>query len=131
MLLDFSNLTRTKLKKNHQMIEDKKRDRLLRACWIVHYREVFLGEQLSDEWKRNFLRKSTVYSSIDAWWEKKLEENGGEIQDASGRVRRLKLKRRNSIGSEMTQVTFPNYPVLTDSGKIFLPKSRKIKFFRR
>jgi hypothetical protein len=127
----FSNFTNTRLRKNHQAIEDKKRDRLLRACWIIYYREVYLGENLTDDWKQNFARKSTVYSSIDVWWERKIESEGGEIKDASGRTRKLKLSRNKTIGGEVAELTFPNYPVLEDSGNIFLPKRKKIKFVRR
>lgn len=129
LYLEFSGLTRTRLRKSNSKIEDAKRDRLLRACWIVYYREVFLGESLSPEWKKNYLKKSTTYSSIDVFWESKLEEFGGQITDANGRTRKLKCDRTKEIGGEVTNVTFPTYPVLSDLGNTMLPKT-KIKFKR-
>ncbi|MGL4617859.1 MAG: hypothetical protein ACRCZS_02195 [Chroococcidiopsis sp.] len=128
LYLKFEKYTNTRLRKNRDKILDFKRGRLLRGCWILYYREVYLGETLSEEYKSNFLRKSTVYSSVDVFWIDKIESYGGQITDCQGRVRKLKLNRRNSIGSDMANLTFPTYPVLEESGNNLLPKRpRKFK----
>lgn len=98
-------------------IEDEKRDRLIRACWIVTYRRQ-IGEFISKEKESNLIKKHLRYCSIDAYRKSK---NLGMSYN----------KNVVFIGDVMTNATLPDYPVLETPGKNMLPKKRKHFKFKR
>ena len=125
----FLATTKTKLTKNREAIEDNRRERLLRVCWILHYREVFLGESLSEAYKKRYVYKSMRYITIDTFWDQKLSEYGGYVETNSGKIKKSKLTKR---GVEMANLTFPVYPVVSTPGENLLTtRKRHISFSRR
>lgn len=102
-------------------VEDEKRDRLLRAAWIITYRKS-CGEEISELHESRIIRKHLHYCSIDVFWRRKLEANGGLLYDVSSRKRQ--------IGSTMTKLTSHDYPVLETQGIKILP-IKKLRFNRR
>lgn len=116
-------MTQTQLKKRHQQIEDAKRDRLIRTCWIVTYRRQ-QGEQITELEEENYIRKSLRYCSIGVFWSQKIEEHGGLLYTNFGS--------KKQIGSRMTDLTLQNYPV-SESGTLgnnLLPAPKRLKFKR-
>lgn len=101
-------------------VEDAKRDRLLRAAWIIVYRRS-CGEEITELHESRIIRKHLRYCSIDVFWRRKLEEYGGFLYDVSCKKR--------EIGSTMTNITSNNYPVIETQGINILP-TKKLRFKR-
>lgn len=105
-------------------IEDEKRDRLLRAAWIITYRR-WQGEVISELHESRIIKKHLRYCSIDVFWKRKLEDSGGLLYNGSGKKR--------TIGSTMTNLTSNDYPVLETQGinMVSIPsRPKKLKFKR-
>lgn len=121
LLLKYLPLTELNYERIDSAIEDEKRDRLLRAAWIVTYRR-WQGEEISELHESRIIRKHLHYCSIDVFWRRKLEAQGGLLYDRNSRKR--------EIGGTMTKLTSNNYPVLETQGIKSLPM-KKLKFHRR
>lgn len=102
-------------------VEDEKRDRLLRAAWILTYRRN-RGEIISELHEKRFISKHLRYCSIKVFWRRKLEEHGGLMYDVSDNKRQ--------IGNTMTNITSHDYPVIQTQGIKMLP-TKRFKFKRR
>lgn len=101
-------------------VEDERRDRLIRAAWIITYRRS-RGEEISELHESRIIRKHLRYCSIDVFWRRKLESQGGLLFDVDWKKREL--------GSAMTAITSENYPVIETQGTKILP-TKKLKFRR-
>lgn len=101
-------------------IEDEKRDRLLRAAWIITYRRS-CDEEISQLHESRIIKKHLRYCSIDVFWRRKLEAQGGLLYDGS-------CKKRES-GDTMTNLTSRDYPVIETQGIKSMP-GKKFKFKR-
>lgn len=88
-------------------VEDEKRDRLFRVCWILTYRRQ-QGESISELKERRYILKSLRFASLKVRRDRRLEFNGKG---------RSIMKTNNFIGSEMTNATFQDYPV-SESGTL-------------
>ena len=84
-------------------IEDEKRDRLIRVCWIITYRR-WQGEEISELYEKRIISKHLRFASIDVFRNILLEEHGGLYHDSSNKKR--------EIGGVMTDRTLLDYPVL-------------------
>lgn len=104
-------------------VQDEKRDRLLRACWILTYRRE-QGETLSEIYEKRFIKKHLRYSSIDVFWKRKLQNNGGLIY--------TNFDDKKELGDSMTTVTYNDYPALEVRGQILMSEKSPKKFkFKR
>lgn len=95
----------------NQTVQDQKQERLMRAAWIICYRE-WQGEKLSAEYVNRYIRKWVrfafrFYNRLDRQIVKK--------------------------GGEMTNPTFLDYPVCESEtqGTVRLSKPRRLSFNRR
>ncbi|MDF5718175.1 MAG: hypothetical protein PUP93_30995 [Rhizonema sp. NSF051] len=128
LLQKYLSLTELQYQKVDSAIEDEKRDRLLRAAWILVYRRQ-QGEDISKLHERRFIRKHLRYCSIDVFWKRKLENHGGMLYNSEHKVRQ--------IGSKMTDLTSQDYPAIETLGIKHLPKNnggrsvKRIRFVRR
>jgi len=120
LLIKYLHLTKSHYTKIDSAVEDEKRDRLIRAAWIITYRRN-QGEIFSEAREMRFIKKHLRYSSIKVFWQRKVEEHGGLLYSSSG------IKKQ--IGDKMTDVTFSDYPVLETQGKTML-RNHKLKFKR-
>ncbi len=121
LVIKYLHLTESPLRKKlDSEVEDDKRDRLLRAAWILTYRR-WQGEEISELYEKHFIRKHLRYSSIRIFWQRKLESEGGLMYDRSGKKRER--------GSTMANITSDNYPVLETQGTNMLP-TKRLKFKR-
>ena len=107
-------------------LQDEKRDRLLRACWILTYRRQ-QGEAITEIYEKRFIKKHLRYCSIDVFWKRKLRQNGGLLYTNFGD--------KKELGDSMTALTYNDYPALEARGKNILlikgtPKPKKFKFKR-
>jgi hypothetical protein len=121
LLVKYLHLTQLEYQQIDGAVEDEKRDRLLRAAWIITYRR-WQGEEISELHEKRIIAKHLRYCSIKVFWQRKLEESGGFLYDVSSKKR--------EIGSTMTKLTSPDYPVLETQGIKILP-IKKLKFNRR
>lgn len=103
LLKKYLPLTELPYKQIDAAVEDLKRDRLLRAAWILTYRRSG-GEYISELHEYRFIKKYLRYCSIDVFWQRKLELNGGFLYNTDGK--------KKSIGDAMTNVTTLDYPEL-------------------
>ncbi|MBD2364458.1 hypothetical protein H6G36_25350 [Anabaena minutissima FACHB-250] len=101
LLSKYLPLTEIDYQQIDSAVEDEKRDRLLRAAWILTYRRS-QGEQLSELYEKHFIQKHLRYCSIDVFWQRKLEAQGGFLYTASNS--------RKQIGDAMTNLTPLDYP---------------------
>ena len=126
LLEKYLHLTELDYEKIDSEIEDEKRDRLLRAAWIITYRRQ-QGEQISELYEKRFINKHLWYCSIDVFWKRKLATHGGLLYNASGEIKK-------TIGDTMTNVTIESYPVIETQGINILSNnllpSKKLKFRR-
>jgi hypothetical protein len=108
-------------------VEDERRDRLIRICWILVYRRQ-QGEEISELKERRYILKSLRFISLKVYWDRKLERCGGLAYTMHGTRKNIR------IGSEMTDATFHDYPVCESEtqGNISLSagKARRVKFRR-
>lgn len=107
-----------------QEVQDEKRDRLIRICWILVYRRQ-QGEEISDLKERRYIMKSLRHIGTQVYWKRKLEQRGGLAYNIHG------IKRE--IGGVMTDRTLQNYPVAeaeTLGNKILSKPPKRIKFRR-
>lgn len=112
----------------HSQVEDLKRDRLIRACWILSYRRS-QGEVFTEKHEKAFLYKHLQYCSVDIFWQNKLEEHGGILYDNNANIKK-------KLGNAMTDLTLLDYPTIETVGEnILLSKNSKpvkrFKFNRR
>ncbi|MGL5922860.1 hypothetical protein [Chroococcidiopsis sp.] len=120
LLAKYLPLTELSYAKIDSAVEDENRDRLLRAAWIITYRRN-QGEHISELYEKRLIYKHLRYTSIDVFWRRKFESNGGFLYDVSGNKREL--------GSTMTDVISNDYPVIETQGIKLLPIKR-FKFNR-
>lgn len=120
LLVKYLPLTELEYQQIDSEVEDEKRDRLLRAAWIITYRRS-RGEEISELHESRIIRKHLRYCSIDIFWKRKLEAQGGLLYDGSAN--------KKEIGVPMTDLTSNNYPVIETQGINILP-TRKLKFKR-
>jgi hypothetical protein len=120
LLVKYSPLTEIEYQQIDSEVEDEKRDRLLRAAWIIAYRRS-KGEKVSELHEGGIIRKHLRYCSIDIFWKRKLEAQGGLLYDGSGN--------KKEIGGTMTKLTSDNYPVLETQGTSML-STKKLRFKR-
>lgn len=120
LVIKYLHLTTLRYKQIDSAVEDDKRDRLLRAAWIVTYRRQ-QGEVISELHESGIIKKHLRYSSIKVFWQRKLEESGGLLYDTSGNKR--------ETGGTVTDSTSNNYPVLEMQGTNMLP-TKRLKFKR-
>ncbi len=97
-----------------------KRDRLIRAAWIITYRRS-QGETISEVYENQFIKKHLRYSSIKVFWQRKLESHGGFLYDVS--------RNKKTIGDKMTDAISFDYPALETQGTKLL-RSHKLNFKR-
>jgi hypothetical protein len=127
LVAKYLYLTQPKAQKFNARVQDEKVNRLLRAAWILTYRE-WQGENFSEKHKFRFICKHLRYAEgqvkIKEWVE-------------SGKKSRYTFTRykRNEIGGMMTDSTSFNEAASTE-GKtqpepmLSTPKRRHIKFQR-
>lgn len=120
ILKKYLPLTELKYRQIDSAVEDERRDRLIRAAWIITYRKQ-QGEIISELHVKRIIYKHLRYCSIDVFWKRKLETNGGFLYNASGN--------KKSIGNTMTDVISNDYPVIETQGIKLLTVKRK-KFLR-
>lgn len=120
LLEKYLHLTELNYQKIDSAVEDEKRDRLIRACWIITYRRQ-QGEQLSELFEKRYIKKHLRYCSVDVFWRRKLEANGGFLYSANNQ--------KKQIGDAMTNTTPLDYPELEIDlrGQNVLPKRFKFK----
>lgn len=121
LLIKYLSLSRLNYQQIDSAVEDEKRDRLLRATWIITYRR-WQGEQISELHESRIIRKYLRYCSVDVFWKRKLEEQGGLLYDVSCK--------KKEIGNTMTNITSHDYPVIETQGIKRIP-IKKLKFKRR
>lgn len=121
LVIKYLHLTRLHYKQIDNAVEDDKRDRLIRAAWIITYRRQ-QGELITDLHEKRIINKHLRYSSIKIFWQRQTEKHGGLMYDRDGNKR--------EIGSTVTNPTLNNYPVLETPGNLILP-TRKLRFKRR
>lgn len=127
LLKKYLYLTELDYRQIDSEVEDEKRDRLLRAAWIIAYRRQ-QGEQISELHESRIVRKHLRYCSIDVFWKRKLADQGGILYDVSGSTRKI-------TGGTMTDSTSQNYPAIETQGISMLPiqtsrSSKRLKFRR-
>lgn len=125
LLEKYLHLTELDFQKINSEIEDEKRDRLLRAAWILVYRRQ-QGEDISELYEINFIKKHLRYCSVDVFWRRKIEQHGGFLYTRSGN--------KKQIGKAMSNGNALDYPELELDlrGTNILPISAKrLKFVRR
>lgn len=120
LLVKYLPLTEIDCRQVDSEVEDEKRDRLLRAVWIITYRRS-RGEEISELHESRIIRKHLRYCSIDVFWKRKLEALGGLLYNRSGN--------KKEIGGTMTKLTSNEYPALETQGIKMLPP-KKLKFKR-
>jgi hypothetical protein len=123
LLIKYLPLTELNYPQIDTAVEDEKRDRLLRAAWILTYRRS-QGEEISDLYEARIIRKNLRYCSIDVFWKRKLETNGGFLYDACGNL--------HTIGDVMTDSISLDYPVIETRGIICMSvcPPKRLKFRR-
>lgn len=97
----------------YSAVEDEKRDRLLRAAWIIVYRRQ-QGEGISELHEKRIISKDLRYCSIDVFWQRKLDSRGGFLLTIGEKTKK--------IGSTMANITSNDYPVIETSGITLLSK---------
>jgi hypothetical protein len=102
-------------------VEDEKRDRLIRAAWIITYRRQ-QGENISDLHESKIIRKHLRYCSIDVFWRRKIKSHGGLVYTVNGS--------KKEIGGTMTDAISNDYPAIKTQGINIMPALR-VKFSRR
>lgn len=120
LLVKYLPLTKLQYQKIDSAVEDELRDRLIRVAWIITYRRSS-GEQISPVYESRIICKHLRYCSIDVFWQRKLESQGGLVYDRNGRKR--------ESGNAMTDITSNNYPVIETQGTNILP-IKKLSFRR-
>lgn len=123
LLEKYLFLAETGLIRNAEEIKDRKRDRLIRACWILTYRRQ-QGELFSEEGERSFLRKHLSRCDTDAFLNR-VRRSGFEPD--------YNIDINLTIGGQMANGTLQGYPVsesgtlgnICDSGS-----HRRLKFRR-
>lgn len=120
LLAKYLPLANLKYQQIDSAVEDERRDRLIRAAWIIAYRRS-CGEDISELHERRIIHKHLRYCSIDVFWKRKVESCGGFLYDRSDKKREL--------GSTMTAITSDNYPVIETQGNNILP-IKKLRFRR-
>ena len=126
LLTKYLPLTELNYQRIDSAVEDWRRDRLERVCWILAYRRS-LGEEISELHEARYIRKCLHYSSINVFWRRKLESHGGFLYTRDGSKKQI-------IGGTMTDLTSNDYPVIETSGiNITLPANPVLKHlkFRR
>jgi hypothetical protein len=125
LLIKYLHLTELNYQKIDAAVEDEKRDRLIRAAWILTYRRS-LGEEISELHEARYMRKSLLYCSINVFWKRKIEQHGGFLYTVTGS--------KKQIGDVMTNATSNDYPVIETSGITIMlsanPTSSHLKFRR-
>ena len=106
---------------NHA-IEDEIVDRLIRSCWILVCRKR-AGEVFSPEKERLYILKCLSFAGIAVYRRRAIEKGGGIYYDSDNS--------KYVIGTEMTNSTSKNYPVIETLGTMPMPKSKKFSFKRR
>lgn len=120
LLVKYLSLTQPKYRQIDSEVEDEKRDRLLRAAWIITYRRS-CGEEISQLHESRIIHKHLRYCSIDVFWKRKLEASRGLLYNVAGN--------KKEIGDTVTDSTLNDYPVLEMQGNNILPRKR-LKFKR-
>lgn len=120
LLIKYLPMTELKYQQIDSEVEDEKRDRLLRAAWIVTYRRQ-QGEEISELHESRIIRKHLRYCSIDVFWKRKLETQGGFLYNVNGN--------KKEIGDTMTDLTSNDYPVIETQGTNTL-SIKRLKFKR-
>ena len=124
LLTKYLPLTELSYQQINAAVEDEKRDRLLRAAWILAYRRS-QGEEISELHEARYIRKCLQYCSIDVFWKRKIETNGGFLYTVNSN--------KKQIGIRMTDVTFNDYPVIETQGINLMsdnPTSKHLRFKR-
>lgn len=120
LLVKYLPLTELDYQQIDSAVEDEKRDRLIRAAWIITYRRE-QGEHISELHEKRIINKHLRYCSIDVFWQRKLESQGGFLYDVSSK--------KKEIGVTMTNLTSNDYPVIETQGISIMP-IRKLRFKR-
>ena len=99
-----------------QKAQDWRMDRLIRSAWILHYRETELKEKFEPKKRTNYIRKCLRFSR----------------HQYEAKNPRQPYTRETKIGSEMTNLTFPLYPIRETLGNDFLstPIGKRLRFKR-
>jgi hypothetical protein len=122
LLTKYLPLTELKYELRDSEIEDKKRDRLIRAAWIITYRRQ-QGENITELHENRIIKKHLRYCSIDVFWQRKLEQHGGLLYNANNE--------KKVIGDAMTNLTPLDYPVIETQGiKMMSSPAKRLKFKR-
>jgi hypothetical protein len=123
LLVKYLPLTELNYQQIDSAVEDEKRDHLIRAAWIITYRRQ-QGEEISELHESRIIKKHLRYCSINVFWRRKLESQGGFLYNASG------IKKE--LGGAMTDTTLNDYPVIETQGINMMPVCTKKHFkFKR
>ncbi len=117
----YLHLTELPYKNVQSSVEDEKRDRLLRAAWIITYRKS-LGEEISDLHEENYIKKFLRYASISV-----LRKKYSEI------FPKKRYSKSKSTGNKMTNSTSNSYPEIQFSGENSRIRKiqKRVRFKRR
>jgi hypothetical protein len=107
LLAKYLPLTELNYRQIDTAVEDEKRDRLLRAAWILVYRRS-QGAEISELHESRYIRKHLRYCSIDVFWKRKIEQHGGFLYTIDGS--------KKEIGNTMTNTTLNDYPAIETQG---------------
>jgi hypothetical protein len=88
-VIKYLPLTEHKGKFNNLAVRDYKIERLIRHCWILHYREI-QRENMTQQYKDNYIKRCLSFASIDVFWQQKLEQHGGLLYTVDGIKKQIK-----------------------------------------
>jgi hypothetical protein len=122
LLIKYLYLTELEYNQINSAVEDEKRDRLMRAAWIITYRRS-QGEKFTELYEKNFISKHLAYASIDVYRRQQLEYYGGLMYDSSGN--------KKTIGDKMTNSTSQSYPELETLGINCMSMDNNVKINKK
>jgi len=97
-----------------QEAQDARMERLIRAAWILYYKEHTLKIEITDLYRSRYIRKHLSYSRYY------------QPTDSD-----KPYTRENKTGSEVTDLTFPLYPVQALGNDIMtIPSGKRFRFKR-
>jgi len=98
-------------KVNDFELEDFQQDRLLRVCWILHWRRQ-QGEEITDLHEQQYVRKALRNGRFEIFKRRRYNKND------------------NPIGAVMTDVTLPEKPVIETQAESSSVRRKRLSFQR-
>lgn len=130
LLVKYLPLTYLHYQQVDSAVEDQKRDRLLRAAWIIVYRRS-QGEEISELYESRIIKKHLRYCSIQVYWRRVLEKQGGLIFDVSSKKRQIKIGDTVTINSvNYPSLETPETNILSENNTNNINTAKRLKFRR-